>query len=143
MSRHRPRLDRPALMAGTIYRHDCLPRVRIFVNISATVYSLKYFHAKVLATIEAWPVDILADYARVVELLIEHGPHLGLPHSRALGGGLFELWPRGRSGIGRTLYGFLAGQRVIVLHAFIKKTQIDAGPGSQEGPGSHERGNTK
>ncbi|MDA8190237.1 MAG: type II toxin-antitoxin system RelE/ParE family toxin [Gammaproteobacteria bacterium] len=86
-------------------------------------YSLEYFHAKVLTTIEAWPVEILADYARLVELLMEHGPDLGLPHSRALGGGLFELRPKGRSGIGRALYGFLAGQRVIVLHAFIKKTQ--------------------
>ena len=100
-----------------------MPLVRIFANILVMAYSLEYFHAKVLATIEAWPVDILADYARVVELLIEHGPDLGLPHSRALGGGLFELRPKGRSGIGRALYGFLAGQRVIVLHAFIKKTQ--------------------
>nr|WP_297446908.1 type II toxin-antitoxin system RelE/ParE family toxin [Acidiferrobacter sp.] len=72
---------------------------------------------------EAWPADILADYARMVELVVEHGPDLGLPHSRALGSGLFELRPKGRSGIGRAFYGFLAGQRVIVLHAFIKKTQ--------------------
>jgi len=33
------------------------------------------------------------------------------------------LRPRGRSGIGRTFYCFLAGRRVIVLHAFIKKSQ--------------------
>lgn len=90
-------------------------------------YSLEYFHAKVLATIEAWPVDIFADYARLVELLIKHGPNLSLPHSRALGGGLFELRPKGRSGIGRALYGFVAEQRVIVLHAFIKKTQQTPG----------------
>ncbi|WP_363320758.1 type II toxin-antitoxin system RelE/ParE family toxin [Acidiferrobacter sp.] len=76
-----------------------------------------------LGAIEAWPADILADYARMVELVVEHGPDLGLPHSRALGSGLFELRPKGRSGIGRAFYGFLAGQRVIVLHAFIKKTQ--------------------
>jgi len=37
--------------------------------------------------------------------------------------GLFELRPRGRSGIGRALYCFLAGKRVVVLHAFIKKSQ--------------------
>lgn len=86
-------------------------------------YSIEYFHARVQAEIEAWPVDVLADYARIVELLIEYGPDLGLPHSRALGRGLFELRPRGRSGIGRALYGFLVGQRVVVVHAFIKKTQ--------------------
>lgn len=65
----------------------------------------------------------LADHARLVELLGEHGPSFRLPHSRAFGDGLFELRPKGRSGIGRAFYCFLVGQRVIVLHAFIKKTQ--------------------
>ena len=68
-------------------------------------------------------MDVVADYARIVELLIEHGPNLRLPHSRAFGGGLFELRPRGKSGIGRAFYCFLVGQRVVVLHAFIKKSQ--------------------
>ena len=85
-------------------------------------YSIEYFHAKVRSTVEAWPVDVVADYARIVELLIEHGPNLRLPHSRAFGGGLFELRPRGKSGIGRAFYCFLVGQRVVILHAFIKKS---------------------
>jgi hypothetical protein len=54
-------------------------------------YSIEYFHAKVQATVDTWPVDVVADYARIVELLIEHGPNLRLPHSRAFGGGLFEF----------------------------------------------------
>ena len=86
-------------------------------------YSIEYFHSKVQAAIEAWPVDVLADYAKIVELLIEYGPNLRLPHSRAFGGGLFELRPRGKSGIGRAFYCFIIGQRVVVLHAFIKKSQ--------------------
>jgi phage-related protein len=56
-------------------------------------------------------------------LLIEYGSDLRLPHSRAFGDGLFELRPRGKSGIGRAFYCFLVGQRVVVLHAFIKKSQ--------------------
>lgn len=39
---------------------------------------------------------------------------------------LFEIeyfHERVRSGIGRAIYCFLVGKRVIVLHAFIKKTQ--------------------
>ena len=86
-------------------------------------FSVEYFHPKVLAEIEAWPVDILADYARLIELLMEHGPNLRLPHSRSMGEGLFELRPRGRSGIGRAMYCFLVGKRVVVVHAFVKKTQ--------------------
>ena len=86
-------------------------------------YSIEYFHVRVQAEIESWPVDVVADYARIVELLIEHGPNLRLPHSRAFGDGLFELRPRGKSGIGRAFYCFLVGQRVVVVHAFIKKSQ--------------------
>jgi phage-related protein len=86
-------------------------------------FEIEYFHERILAEIESWPVDVLADYARLVELLAEYGPSLRLPHSRALGDGLFELRPRGRSGIGRAFYCFMAGRRIVVLHAFIKKTQ--------------------
>lgn len=86
-------------------------------------FEIEYFHERVMRDIEAWPVDVLADYARLVELLMAHGPNLRLPHSRAFGEGLFELRPRGRSGIGRAFYCFVVNRRVIVLHAFIKKTQ--------------------
>src|SRR5947209_20540659 len=86
-------------------------------------FEIEYFHERVLSEIESWPVDVLADYARLVELLAEYGPSLRLPHSRAFGDGLFELRPRGRSGIGRAFYCFLVEQRVVVLHAFIKKSQ--------------------
>lgn len=86
-------------------------------------YSIEYFHPRVKAKVEDWPVDILADYARMVELLMEFGPDLRMPHSRAMGGGLFELRPRGREGIGRALYCYVSGQRVVVLHAFLKKTR--------------------
>ena len=86
-------------------------------------YEIEYFHPRVLAEIESWPVDVLADYARLIELLAEHGPNLRLPHSRAMGEGLFELRPRGRSGIGRAFYCYLVGKRIVIVHAFIKKTQ--------------------
>jgi phage-related protein len=87
------------------------------------MYSIEYFHARVKTEIEAWPDGILADYARMVELLMEFGPKLRMPHSRAIGGGLFELRPRSREGIGRAFYCFVIGQRVMILHAFVKKTQ--------------------
>ena len=86
-------------------------------------FAIEYFNAKVLDDIQSWPVDILADYARLVELLMEYGPALRLPHSRAFGDGLFELRPRGRSGIGRAFYCFRIGRRIVVLHAFVKKSQ--------------------
>ena len=94
-----------------------------FANISNMKYSIEYFHARVKSDIESWPDGILADYARLVELLMEFGPNLGMPHSRAMSDGLFELRPRGREGIGRALYCYFDGQRLVILHAFIKKTE--------------------
>ena len=86
-------------------------------------YEIVYFNKRVLSDVNAWPVDVLADYARLIELLAVHGPNLRLPHSRAFGEGLFEVRPRGRSGIGRAFYCFLNGKQIVVLHSFIKKSQ--------------------
>ena len=58
---------------------------------------------------------------------MEFGPDLRMPHSRAFGGGLFELRPRGREGAGRALYCYVKDRRVIILHAFIKKTRTTPG----------------
>ena len=85
-------------------------------------YSVEYYNPRVLAGIESWPAGVLADYARLVELLVEHGPNLKMPHSKSFGKGLFELRPHGQEGIGRALYCFVAGRKVTVVHAFIKKT---------------------
>ena len=71
-------------------------------------FQVEYFHERVLAEVESWPVDVLADYARLVELLIEYGPSLRLPHSRAFGGGLFELRPvAGQGSVARSTASFL------------------------------------
>ena len=86
-------------------------------------YSIEYFHPRVKREIENWPGGILAAFARLVELLMEFGPNLRMPHSRAIGGGLYELRPRGREGIGRVFYCFLVERRVLVLHGFVKKTE--------------------
>ena len=89
-------------------------------------FTIEYYHPRVLATIEDWPVDVVAD-ARLVELLSKHGPAVGMPHSRALGQGLFEMRPRGRSGSGRALYCFVQDRRIVIVHAFLKKTRTTPG----------------
>ncbi|MEI6638726.1 MAG: type II toxin-antitoxin system RelE/ParE family toxin [Chlorobium sp.] len=86
-------------------------------------YQLDYFNPRILKEIEAWPESIKTDYARIVELLIDYGHELRMPYSRAMENGLFEIRPKGKDGIGRALYCFQAGRRIIILHAFIKKSQ--------------------
>jgi phage-related protein len=100
-----------------------LTKVSKFANIISVTYSIEYFHPRVRTEIESWPDGILADYVRLVELLMEFGPNLRMPHSRPMGGGLFELRLRGREGAGRAFYCFVVGQRIVILHAFVKKTQ--------------------
>jgi phage-related protein len=87
------------------------------------IYTIEYFHRKVKDEIENWPNAVLAHYLRLIELLMEFGPNLGMPHSKALGKGLFELRAHGEEGIGRAFYCFICGRRIVILHSFIKKTR--------------------
>jgi len=85
-------------------------------------WTIDYYSEDVQLEIDALPVGIRASYARLTELLEEFGLELRMPHSRAMGGGLFELRPRGREGIARVFYCTKVGRKIIILHSFIKKT---------------------
>ena len=86
-------------------------------------YEIEYFHPRILKDIENWPASIKADYTRLIELLMDFGPDLRMPHSKAMGNGLFEIRAKGKDGIGRAFYCFVKEKRAIILHAFIKKSQ--------------------
>jgi phage-related protein len=86
-------------------------------------WQLSFYNGKVAKLIEAWPGGILAGFDRIAGMMREHGPDLGLPHTRAMGDGLFEIRAKGREGIGRAFYCTVIGQRIVILHAFIKKTE--------------------
>lgn len=52
----------------------------VFVTVDRNLsFQIEFSHERVLAEIESWPVDVLADYARLVELLAEYRPSLRLP----------------------------------------------------------------
>lgn len=86
-------------------------------------FRVDYYSSRVREEIESWPVDLLARCDELLDLLEDHGPLLGAPHSKPMGGGLFELRPKGPSGIGRAFYCFCNDRVITVLHAFVKKTQ--------------------
>jgi phage-related protein len=70
------------------------------------------------------PPDIRARFLHVAELLEAFGPRqVGMPHVRHLEGKLWEMRLTGRDGIARAVYVARTGQRLTVLHVFIKKTQ--------------------
>jgi len=86
-------------------------------------WQLSFYSTRVAALIEAWPIGIRASFLRIIELMAQHGPDLGMPYTRAMGGGLFEVRAKGREGIGRAFYCTAVRDRIVVLHAFVKKTE--------------------
>lgn len=88
------------------------------------MWSIQYFNDRVLQDIEGWPVGVYADFLRLIQLMEEHGADLRMPHSRAMGQGLFELRCKGPEGIGRAFYCTMIGREIVILHSFIKKTQV-------------------
>lgn len=59
----------------------------------------------------------------VLAMLEEHGNRLLMPHSRALGEGLYEIRVPHRDGPFRIIYCFRPARRIVLLHGFAKKTQ--------------------
>lgn len=46
-----------------------------------------------------------------------------MPHIKSLGDKLWEIRVSGRDGIARGIYIYATGKRIVILHAFIKKSQ--------------------
>ena len=65
-----------------------------------------------------------ARFVRISELIAAVGlDHVGAPHVRHLTGPLWEMRMRGRGSVSRALYVTVREQRVVVVRAFVKKTQ--------------------
>ncbi len=67
-------------------------------------------------------VKMRAKMVRAIELLAANGPDLREPYSKPVGDGMFELRVRLATDSTRILYFFYAGQRVVLAHGFVKKT---------------------
>lgn len=63
----------------------------------------------------------LTRIVRLLDLLEKRGNYLGMPYSKPIGKGLFELRARGKHEI-RLFYCFYVN-RAVIVHAFIKKTR--------------------
>jgi phage-related protein len=103
---------------------NSLINISKYANISSVPsWQIIYFNDRVQKDVLSLPSGILADYLRLTEAMALYGADLRMPHSRALGAGLFELRPKGPEGIGRVFYCTQVGRVIVILHSFIKKTQ--------------------
>lgn len=69
------------------------------------------------------PAGFVARFLRYAERLEVYGPDLGMPHTRAMGQGLFELRLKAAEGISRVFYCTLIGRKIVMLHQFVKKSE--------------------
>ena len=80
--------------------------------------------ARVDAELEALDADLRARFRWIAALIETHGPlRVREPYVKPLGGKLWEMRMHGKDNIARSVYVLATGRRVVVLHAFVKKTQ--------------------
>jgi phage-related protein len=85
-------------------------------------WEIRYHDDKLQDAVLAFPSGLLARYLHLTDRMGEYGPDLGMPHTRAMGSGLFELRLKSQEGISRVFYCTLVKRRIVMLHQFAKKT---------------------
>jgi phage-related protein len=86
-------------------------------------YTIDYYSDEVQEQVLTFPDTIAARYVFLTRRMSAVGPNLGPPHTEPFGDGLFELRLKGAEGIGRVFFCTVVGRRIVMLHAFVKKTQ--------------------
>ncbi len=86
-------------------------------------WRIGYYSPKLEEDILSLPTGLLARYLHLTDLMLEFGSNLGMPHTKVIESGLFELRVKGKEGIARVFYCTKIGKRIVMLHVFIKKTQ--------------------
>lgn len=87
-------------------------------------WSVEILDSRVERELDALAPDVRQRFLRIAELIERHG--LGAmhePYVKHLDGKLWEMRMKGRDGIARAIYVTAKGERVVVVHAFVKKTQ--------------------
>jgi phage-related protein len=85
-------------------------------------WTITYYSQSLQEEILAMPAGFLGRYLRYSDRMEVYGPDLGMPHTRAMGEGLFELRLKAAEGIARVFYCTMVGKKIVILHQFIKKT---------------------
>ena len=85
-------------------------------------WNIKYYSESVQEEVLALPAGLLARFLRYADRMEIYGPDLGMPHTRAMGDGLFELRLKSAEGIARVFYCTVVGHNIMILHHYTKKT---------------------
>ena len=86
-------------------------------------YRIEYYSSEVQEEILSLPDTLAARNIVLTMTMVALGANLGEPHTKPLGGGLFELRLKGAEGIARVFYCTVVGKRIFMLHTLLKKSQ--------------------
>jgi phage-related protein len=86
-------------------------------------WNIEYYNTDIEKLILNLPKGLLARYLRLTDLMFEFGSNLGLPHTKPIKQGLFELRLKSREGIARVFFCTIVNKKIVMLHVFIKKSQ--------------------
>lgn len=86
-------------------------------------WRILYYNGNLEQEILNLPDGLLARYFHLTDLMIEFGSNLGLPHTKAIDKGLFELRIKSKEGIARVFFCTKIGKKIIILDSYIKKSQ--------------------
>ena len=88
------------------------------------VWRVEILDRRVARELDALDQDLRQRFLRIAELIEQHGiAAMHEPHVKHLQGKLWEMRMKGRDGVARAIYVTAAGERVVVVHVFSKKTQ--------------------
>ena len=82
-----------------------------------------YYSSRVKKAISDLPKELFVEFLAMRDIMMEKGPHIGMPYTRAMGDGLFEIRLSGKDGIARVFYCTIEKYEIMVLHSFVKKSQ--------------------
>lgn len=87
-------------------------------------WTVETLNETVDAELDELPTDMRARLVRISELIATVGlANVKEPHVRRVRGQIWEIRLRGKAGIARALYVTAKEQRVVILRAFVKKTE--------------------
>lgn len=86
-------------------------------------WKIGYYSESVIKVIERLEKSIRTKYLAIIKAMLEEGPNLGMPYTKAMGNGLFEIRAKGQAGIARGFFCTIKNNTIMVLHVFVKKTQ--------------------
>lgn len=96
----------------------------MYANIqSMSQYKITYYSEEVETAVLDLPHTLAVRYVHITKLMLEYGGNLGMPHTKPMGSGLFEIRMKGKEGIARVFYCTMIDKEIIMLHSIVKKTE--------------------